>query len=136
MQTRFGTQKIQPVQAPDKLEPEILATHDPFTAGTMVLVSLGNPREKFWGSVLSLTPAGLSIRGIDLQSFEDSAAMVKAGEPFTPATMFFPMHRIERMELDANSGRIPSLCRRFAAQSGRDPVALFSAAASSPESGL
>lgn len=91
----------------------------------MVVVSLGTPREKFWGAVLSLTPAGLSICGIDLQSFDDSVAMLKAGEAFTPSTVFFPMHRIERMELDAAAGTIPSVTERFSAQTGRNPVKLF-----------
>lgn len=91
----------------------------------MVLVTLGNPREKFWGQVLAVNEAGVSLRGIDLESFEDSAVMVKAGEPFTAATVFFPMHRVERMELDVNSGGLPSLGERFRAQTGRDPARVF-----------
>lgn len=101
------------------------ATHGPFYAGTMVLLALGDPREKFWGQLLALSEAGISLRGIDLESFDDSAAMIKAGEPFTPATVFFPMHRVERMELDVHAGGLPSLCERFRVQTGRDPVRLF-----------
>ena len=109
------------------------AAQGPFYAGAMVLLALGDPREKFWGELLALSEAGISLRGIDLESFDDSAAMVKAGEPFTPATVFFPMHRVERMELDVHAGGLPSLCERFRVQTGRDPVRLFGDAAATGE---
>ena len=91
----------------------------------MVLVTLGNPREKFWGAILDLAPAGISLRGIHLQSFDNCVAMAKAGEPFSPTVVFFPLHRVERVELDATSGDIPSLTQQFLAKSGCDPVPLF-----------
>jgi hypothetical protein len=97
----------------------------PFSAGSMVVVTLGNPRDKFWGMILSLAPEGLSIRGAELASFEDLVAMVKDGEPFTPAVVFFPMHRIERVELDLPDGSLPSLSQRFLAQTGHLPESAF-----------
>jgi hypothetical protein len=96
-----------------------------FSAGAMVVVTLGNPREKFWGALQALDPAGLTVCGMDVQSFDDTAMMVKAGDPFTPDAVFFPMHRVERVELDARTGDIPSLRERFSATSGRDPAELF-----------
>ena len=92
----------------------------PFRPGALVIVTLGNPREKFWGAILELTPAGLSMRGIDLNSFDDFARLVREGEPVAASAVFFPMHRVERIELDARSGDIPSLAERFAAKSGRE----------------
>jgi len=97
----------------------------PFQPGTMVVVTLGNPREKFWGTVLALAPEGLSLRGIELASFEDLVAMVKEGEAFTPGVIFFPMHRLERMELDLPDGNLPSLSQRFASKTGLDPATLL-----------
>jgi hypothetical protein len=99
----------------------------PFQPGTMVVVTLGNPREKFWGAILALTPEGLSLRGAELASFEDLVAMVKDGEPFSPGVVFFPMHRMERMELDLPDGSLPSLSQRFAAKTGFDPTVLLTA---------
>jgi hypothetical protein len=99
----------------------------PFQPGIMVVVTLGNPREKFWGAILSLTPEGLSLRGAELASFEDLVAMVKDGEPFSPGVVFFPMHRMERMELDLPDGSLPSLSQRFAAKTGFDPEVLLTA---------
>jgi hypothetical protein len=85
----------------------------------MVLVTLNAPREKFWGVLLELVPAGISVRGIDLNSLEDFARQVKLGEPVSPGAVFFPMHRVERIELDARNGDIPSLSERFLWKTGR-----------------
>ncbi len=90
-----------------------------FSRGAVVLVTLNNPREKFWGAILDLTPAGLAMRGIDLNSFEDFVGLVRDGEPAAASAVFFPMHRVERIELDMRNGSIPSLAERFASKSGR-----------------
>ena len=68
------------------------------------------------------------MSGIELASFEDLVVMVKDGEPFSPAVVFFPMHRIERIELDLPDGSLPSLSQRFSAKTGLDPAALLGAA--------
>jgi hypothetical protein len=97
----------------------------PFSPGSMVVVTLGNPRDKFWGRILALGAEGLSLTGIELASFEDFVLMVKDGESFTPAVVFFPMHRIERIELDLPDGNLPSLSQRFSAKTGLDPTAVL-----------
>jgi len=97
-------------------------TRDPIRAGAVVIVTLCNPREKFWGMILALASEGLSLSGAELASFEDLTLMVKDGEPFTPAVVFFPMHRIERVELDLPDGNLPSLSQRFLAKTGREPA--------------
>ena len=102
------------------------ATINPFLPGSMVVVTLGNPRDKFWGMILSLAPAGLNLSGIELASFEDFVVMVKDGETFSPAVVFFPMHRVERIELDLADGNLPSLSQRFSAKTGLQPAALLS----------
>lgn len=93
----------------------------PFSAGALVIVTLSNPREKFWGMVLALAPAGLSLSGSELASVEDLAVMVRDGEPFIPSVIFFPMHRIDRVELDLPIGSVPSLSHRFLTKTGLDP---------------
>jgi len=95
----------------------------PFLPGALVIVTLSNPREKFWGMILGLAPEGLSLSGAELASFEDLTVMVRDGEPFTPAVVFFPMHRIERVELDLPDGTLPSLSQRFLAKTGLEPSA-------------
>ena len=86
--------------------------------GQLVLVTLQNPREKFWGVLLALTPAGVSLRGVDLESLDDFTQLVKAGEAATPSMVFFPMHRVQRIEVDARTGELPSLGDQFAAKTG------------------
>ena len=99
-----------------------IAARSPFAAGAVVIVTLSAPREKFWGMILALAPEGLSLSGAELASFEDLTVMVKDGEPFTPAVVFFPMHRIERVELDLPDGNLPSLSQRFLMRTGIEPL--------------
>jgi hypothetical protein len=102
------------------------SAHGPFSAGTMVVVTLGNPRDKFWGMILALAPEGLSLSGAELASFEDLVLMVKDGDSFAPAVVFFPMHRIERIELDLSDGSLSSLSQRFTAKTGLTPQTALS----------
>lgn len=96
-----------------------------FTPGATVLITLSAPREKFWGVLLQVSPAGITLRGLELNSFEDFVHLVRAGEPATPAAIFFPMHRVERMEADEHCGDIPSLRERFEEKTGRPLAYLF-----------
>lgn len=107
----LGMQKNGPIPLPGA----------PFAPGALVIATLCNPREKFWGMILALAPEGLSLSGAELASFEDLAVMVRDGESFTPAVVFFPMHRIERVELDLADGNLPSLSQRFLAKTGLEP---------------
>jgi hypothetical protein len=90
-----------------------------------VIVTLTAPREKYWGAILHLSGEGLSLRGIDVASFDDLSSQIKNGEPFTSGVIFFPMHRVERMELDLPEGNIQSLSQRFAQKTGQDPAPLL-----------
>jgi hypothetical protein len=90
----------------------------PFVAGASVVVWLGNPRERFWGVLLGLSAAGVSLRGIDLNSFDDFVSQFRAGEPATPGEVFFPMHRVERIEMDLRNGDVPALGERFQSATG------------------
>jgi len=105
--------------------PAAIPGRAPFCPESIAVVSLGNPREKFWGMILALTPEGLSMSGIDLGSMEDLAVMAKQGDPVNPAILFFPMHRIERIELDLPNGDLPSLAQRFTGRTGLQPAAIF-----------
>ena len=95
---------------------------NPFQPGAIVVVTLGNPREKLWGIILVLSAEGLSLCGIELASFDDLISMMKEGEPASPSVAFFPMHRVERIELDLPDGDLPSLSQRFIAKTGLQPA--------------
>ena len=98
---------------------------NPFQVGAVVLVTLANPREKYWGTILALAAQGLSLSGVELASFEDLISMIKQGEHAVSGVVFFPMHRIERVELDSSDGGIPSLSQRFTAKTGMDPASVL-----------
>jgi hypothetical protein len=87
--------------------------------------------------ILALAPEGLSLSGAELASFEDLTVMVRDGEPFTPAVVFFPMHRIERVELDLPDGSLPSLSQRFLSKTGSEPSRMLgSHAVQDPHDGI
>lgn len=93
---------------------------DVFVSGAPVMVTLSNPREKFWGAIITVSTAGVSLRGIGLESFEDFVRQIRDGDSVTAAAVFFPMHRIERMELDERNGDVPSMFERFKVKCGHD----------------
>ena len=100
-------------------------TSGPFQSGALVLVTLSAPREKFWGAILALSAAGVSLRGCELISFEDRVAMTRSGQGFAASAVFFPMHRVERMEIDSSMNGLPSLAERFAKETGMDAAQLL-----------
>lgn len=107
------------------------SSFSPFVPGTAVLITLHTPREKFWGALLELNSSGVVVRGIDLNSFDDFAAMAKAGEPLSTAAVFFPLIRVEKVEIDAENGSIPSLAEQFSEKSGVPAEEIFGFAGSS-----
>ena len=97
---------------------------------SIIIVSLHTPREKVWGELLDVSTAGITMRGIDLNSFDDFIRQVlhPEGDPVGLPTVFFPMQRIERIALDEPTGSIPSMADLFERRVGRslkDYLALF-----------
>ncbi len=106
-----------------------------FPPGTLILATLNSPREKFWGVLLDLSVAGITMRGIELSSFDDTAAMVRNSDPVSATTVFFPLMRVERIELDIENGEIPSLGHRFNSKAGMSPLKFLRVAEIFDESG-
>jgi hypothetical protein len=96
-----------------------------FDEGSTVLLMLHSPRQKFFGVLLKLASAGVELRGVELESLDDLARQIREGERAGALTLFFPMHRVERMELDAAIGELPSLGESFAARAGRTVEVVF-----------
>ncbi|HYE74843.1 MAG TPA: hypothetical protein VEF04_16000 [Blastocatellia bacterium] len=88
--------------------------------GACVVVSLCDPREKFWGVIGEINAAGIWLRGIDVNSYEELLRTLARGEEsIYPATVFFPLRRIERVLFDETAGEVPSLTARFEETTGR-----------------
>ncbi|MEO8217518.1 MAG: hypothetical protein ABI718_10600 [Acidobacteriota bacterium] len=90
---------------------------------SLVIVNLVNPKEKFWGALRSLTPVGLTILAINLDSFEDWVRQLTREEEqnLDLVTMFVPLFRVERIFLDEPVGAVSSYSQRFEAIVGVRP---------------
>jgi hypothetical protein len=88
---------------------------------SIVVVSLHSPKERIWGELAEISSAGVTVRGIDLASFDDFVTQVlhPEGDRIGLPTLFFPMLRIERIALDEPRGSIPSLAETFERKVGR-----------------
>jgi hypothetical protein len=89
--------------------------------GANVLVVLHSPREKYWGALYEISAAGIFLRGLDLNAFDDWTQSVAHDEPFIGLTdLFFPMWRVERLTRDEASEGVSSLAEQFEQRTGRD----------------
>ena len=85
-----------------------------------MLVVLHAPREKCWGILEDVNHAGVFLRGLDLNSFDEWLRAVVHEEPFVGfGDLFFPLWRVERISRDESSGGIPSLRDQVEQRTGR-----------------
>ncbi|MEO6393348.1 MAG: hypothetical protein ABIP75_15980 [Pyrinomonadaceae bacterium] len=99
---------------------ELINSNYGIESGTPVVVVLHTPREKCWGVLGEINAAGVFIRGIDLNAFDDWTRAVKNDEPFIGlGDQFFPMWRVERLSKDESSGGVPSMAEQFEERTGR-----------------
>src|SRR6201981_2064468 len=88
---------------------------------SIVIVSLHSPKEKTWGELLAITTAGITMRGIDLNSFDHFIRQPNEPDGWGVGVppLFFPMTRVKRITLDEPTGSIPSMDELFARKIGR-----------------
>ena len=86
-----------------------------FEANSLVIVNLVSPKEKFFGVLRALSPAGLTMRAMNLDSFDDWIHQIARAEEadLEMVTMFVPLFRVERIFLDEPSGSVKSYSQRF-----------------------
>lgn len=88
--------------------------------GAAVIIVLHSPREKCWGVLDEISAAGVFLRGLDLNAFDDWVRAVAHDEPFMgPSDLFFPLWRVERIARDEAAGGVPSLGEQFEQRTGR-----------------
>jgi hypothetical protein len=87
---------------------------------SIVVVNLQSPKERFFGRLIEISPSGVTVRGIDLNTFYDWIDHVNSHEEsgVQPTTIFFPLHRVEKIILDEGIGVIPSLSDTFLTKVG------------------
>jgi|ERR1044071_2580154 hypothetical protein len=82
--------------------------------GAIVILVLHSPREKCWGALDEISAAGVFLRGLDLNAFDDWVRAVTHDEPFMGVSdLFFPMWRVERISRDESAGGVASLAEQF-----------------------
>ena len=83
---------------------------------------LQNPREKLWGVMLAMNHFGITLRGIDVYSFDDWTRSVlnQSESTIGLSTIFIPMLRTEKIVLDETSGAYKSLSEQFKERVGHD----------------
>jgi hypothetical protein len=112
-------------------------THKPRSGierGAAVVVVLHTPREKCWGILDEISAAGVFLRGLDLNAFDDWLRALVHEEPFVGfGDLFFPMWRIERISKDEAAAGIPSLCEQVERRTGRGIEELLAADESQQE---
>lgn len=92
-----------------------------FQDGSPAVLYLNDPKEKIWGLVVSVSAAGVVMRGLRLDSFEDWMRQEARHEEelLGLVTSFYPLPRIERLEEDRSVGSVVSYTQRFAEAVGR-----------------
>jgi hypothetical protein len=95
-----------------------------FDPSSLVIVNLVNPKEKFFGVLKNLSAAGVTMRAINLDSFDDWIHQIARAEDqnIEMITMFVPLFRVERIFLDEPTGAIRSYAQRFEAVIGMSVV--------------
>ena len=87
--------------------------------GSAVVIVLHTPREKCWGVIDEINPAGVFLRGLDLNAFDDWLSALMHSEPFIGfGDLFFPMWRVERIARDEAAGGVPSLSEQVEKRTG------------------
>lgn len=88
---------------------------------SIVIAHLVNPTEKFWGVLINLDTSGMTLRGLNVTTFDDWMFQIARQEERTLglSTMFVPLFRVERIFLDEQVGEVESYRQRFESNVGQ-----------------
>ena len=103
--------------------------------GELVIAHLVNPSEKFWGVLRSIDGTGITLRGLNVDSFEDWIAQIRRGDSHSLglATMFVPLFRVERVFLDEQVGEVEGYGQRFERRVGMSVEAYLTLTQTDPD---
>ena len=83
-------------------------------SGETIIIVLREPREKILGILGKINQAGIYMRGLDLNAFDDWTQAIVRNEPFFGMSdYFFPMWRVERITRDESFAGLPSMSEQF-----------------------
>ena len=83
-------------------------------SGESVIIVMQNPREKIFGILHEISSAGIFVRGIDLNYFDEWIKAIRNDEPYLPMQdSFYPMWRVERISRDESPDGMPTMSEQF-----------------------
>lgn len=92
-------------------------------SGDAVIVILHSPREKLLAILGEISPAGITVRSIDLGYFDDwCRSIADSEEHLGMSDNFFPMWRVERITRDDPVGDGRSMAEEFQSRTGRQLI--------------
>ncbi len=87
---------------------------------SLVIAYLESPKERYFGIVLSMREAGIVLRGMRVESFDDWLREVAKGRGGSSvSTFFFPWRRVEKLILDEDKEEVLSFAETFKRRTGR-----------------
>ena len=89
--------------------------------GSVVVVSLREPREQIWGVLAQLDERGVTVEGLAIDLFDALLQDLAAGGDLRQhlSVLFFSMSRVERILLDRGAEGMPSLDDRLRSRLGK-----------------
>lgn len=85
---------------------------------SFINVHLIEPVERLWGRLISITAAGVTVRGMNVKEVESFKYQGPHRNVF-PQTFFFPMRRVVKLDLDEAMDLVPSVIDSIVAVSGQ-----------------
>ena len=95
--------------------------------GQFVNIHLTDPTERIWGRLKRLDPAGVVVRGIDVRQIDTFRYQFRKDQPTVfPQTLFFPMHRVLKIDLDEPVDHLPAIIESIKRATGMDEDQIMS----------
>lgn len=88
---------------------------------SITCIYLQNPKEQWWGKIVTINQFGVTVKGIEIKAFIDWCRMLAGDEPkigLGLSEIFFPFWRVEKIALDEDIAGIPSLKTQLEQRTG------------------
>ncbi len=89
--------------------------------GSFITIHLIDPIERHWGRLIHIMNAGVTFRGIPINEIEAFKYQLgKEDQRVFPQTVFIPMRRVQKVDLDEPVGSTPAVIESMMDKRGLD----------------